>query len=94
MSSNLLRLNPSNTEFITIGLPAQIQKIGYLTLEPCANINMLAAARRSNLVGGGAPPVPKKVGGDGAAWAAKFSNFAYLFQTFFSKELLLSRYAC
>src|SRR6218665_2045926 len=27
MSSNLLRLNPSKTEFIIIGLPAQIKKI-------------------------------------------------------------------
>src|SRR6218665_1063948 len=29
MSSNLLRLNPSKTEFIIIGLPAQIKKIPY-----------------------------------------------------------------
>jgi len=29
--------------------------------------------------------------GGGAAWAVKFSNFAYLFQRFFSKELLVSR---
>jgi len=27
-----------------------------------------------------------------AAWAVKFSNFAFLFQKFFSKELLLSTY--
>jgi len=35
----------------------------------------------------------KKIGGGGAAWAVKFSNLAYLFRKFFSKELLLSRYA-
>jgi len=29
-----------------------------------------------------------------AEQAVKFSNFAYLFQRFFSKEHLLSRYAC
>ena len=30
---------------------------------------------------------PKKVGGAGAAWVIKFSNFEYLFQQFFSTEL-------
>ena len=49
------------------------------------------ALRRRHCVGGGAPV--KKIGGSGAAWAVKFSNFAYLCQKFVSKELLLSRCA-
>jgi len=36
-------------------------------------------------------PERQQIGG--AAWAKQFSSFAYLFQKFFSKELLLSRYA-
>jgi len=57
-------------------------------LEPCAGvIASAAAARRSILVGGGAAR-------RGTAWAVKFSDVAYLFQQFFSKKLLLSKYAC
>ena len=42
--------------------------------------------------GRGGATRPKKVGG-GAAWAVELSNLSYMFQKFFSKELLLSRYA-
>src|SRR6218665_2389479 len=51
----------------------------WLIVEPCADVIVSVAPRRAILVGG-------------AAW--KFFNFAYLLQQFFSKELLLSRYAC
>ena len=56
------------------------------------SVDVSAAARRSILVGGGAPRSKKFGGGDscdGGAAAAKFFNFAYLFQKFFSKEIML-----
>ena len=61
-----------------------------LMAEPCEGVILSEAARRSILVGGGGAPLVQKIGGGGAAWAVKFSNSAYLFKQFFSKEFLLS----
>src|SRR6218665_278832 len=56
-------------------------------------IAVYSSARRSILVGGGgAAPVRKNRRRRGVA--AKFSDFAYLLQRFFSKGLLLQKYAC
>src|SRR6218665_2287251 len=69
------------------------------------SFHICRALRRRHCVGGIAPVNfgrrrrarrrSKKICGGGiAAWAVKFSNFPYLFKTFFSQELLLSRYTC
>jgi len=55
-----------------------------MRLEPCADVIVSAAARRSISVGG-APPVKKYR--RGAAWAVELSNFAYLFERFSVKNL-------
>jgi len=57
-------------------------------LDLCADFTVSAAARRSILIDGGKPPV-QKIGGRGAAWSAQFSDVAYLYQKFLSKELML-----
>src|SRR6218665_133323 len=61
-------------------------------LEPCADVIESAAEHLSTLVSG-ARRRSKTIGGC-TTWAAKFINFAYLFQKFFSKELLLSIKVC
>src|SRR6218665_2094408 len=67
-----------------------------------STLSQVRALRRLHCVGGGALVNfgrRRRVAGPkylrpSAAWAVKFSNIAYLFQNIFSKELLLSRYAC
>src|SRR6218665_2491466 len=62
-------------------------------VEPCATFSVGGGAP-VNFIGRGPKKPAAAAARPGLDWIVKFTNFAYLFQTFLSKELLLSRYAC
>jgi len=59
-----------------------------LHIEICVDFIVSAATRRFILFCFGARPVKKSRAFGGAACSTQFSNVAYLFQTFFSKDIM------